>query len=363
MPPERVFEIAGRLAAAGAQEIGFGDTTGMANPRAGARVLRAGVRVARRRRRAHRALPQHARAGAGQRAGRAGGRGGLVRVELRRAGRLPGARRGRPATSPPRTSSRCCTRWASRRASTSRRCSSAARAVRDVLGRPLGSHTLVAGPVDWHHGGAQMAAEGPRCRAGRGARLAGPAGGRDVDRAGARRRRRRGARRHPRREPARARRRGPGSVFVARNVPNGAATPRLAPRRARRRPEPRRDRHVRRGFSRAWRRRRCRSSAATVRRTSPAASRLARRRGWRSSCSSPTPRSPNGRSTLAPRRPITTSRVPWSHPRPVRPAGARPGRRAAPARQGAAGRAEALGAARRNASRGSSGTRAAARPE
>jgi hydroxymethylglutaryl-CoA lyase len=31
--PERVFEIAGRLVAAGAQEIGFGDTTGMANPR------------------------------------------------------------------------------------------------------------------------------------------------------------------------------------------------------------------------------------------------------------------------------------------------------------------------------------------
>src|SRR6185437_10690269 len=30
---ERVFEIAQRLAAAGAQEIGFGDTTGMANPR------------------------------------------------------------------------------------------------------------------------------------------------------------------------------------------------------------------------------------------------------------------------------------------------------------------------------------------
>jgi hydroxymethylglutaryl-CoA lyase len=30
--PERVFEIARRLAAAGAQEIGFGDTTGMANP-------------------------------------------------------------------------------------------------------------------------------------------------------------------------------------------------------------------------------------------------------------------------------------------------------------------------------------------
>src|ERR687894_2816490 len=32
VPRERVFEIARRLIAAGAQEIGFGDTTGMANP-------------------------------------------------------------------------------------------------------------------------------------------------------------------------------------------------------------------------------------------------------------------------------------------------------------------------------------------
>src|SRR5262249_42618402 len=31
--PERVFEIAARLAAAGCEEVGFGDTTGMANPR------------------------------------------------------------------------------------------------------------------------------------------------------------------------------------------------------------------------------------------------------------------------------------------------------------------------------------------
>ena len=29
----------------------------------------------------------------------------------------------------------------------------AAAAVRDVLGRPLGSHTLVAGPIDWHPAG------------------------------------------------------------------------------------------------------------------------------------------------------------------------------------------------------------------
>jgi hydroxymethylglutaryl-CoA lyase len=33
VPPERVFAIARRLAEAGAQEIAFGDTTGMANPR------------------------------------------------------------------------------------------------------------------------------------------------------------------------------------------------------------------------------------------------------------------------------------------------------------------------------------------
>ena len=33
VPPERVFAIAERLRAAGCMEIGFGDTTGMANPR------------------------------------------------------------------------------------------------------------------------------------------------------------------------------------------------------------------------------------------------------------------------------------------------------------------------------------------
>ena len=33
VPPDRVFAIAERLAAAGCEEVGFGDTTGMANPR------------------------------------------------------------------------------------------------------------------------------------------------------------------------------------------------------------------------------------------------------------------------------------------------------------------------------------------
>ena len=38
----------------------------------------------------------------------------------------------------------------------------ATHAVRDVLGRPLGSHTLVAGPVDWHGTAAAPAAGPPR---------------------------------------------------------------------------------------------------------------------------------------------------------------------------------------------------------
>ena len=62
-------------------------------PGAGAGVLRRGARRARRRGRADRALPQHARPGARQRARRARRRGGLVRVELRRARRLPGPAR------------------------------------------------------------------------------------------------------------------------------------------------------------------------------------------------------------------------------------------------------------------------------
>ena len=58
----------------------------------------------------------------------------------------------RPGTSPPRTSSRSCTRWGSRPASTSEALLAASREVQAVLGRPLGAHLLTAGPVDW--GGA-----------------------------------------------------------------------------------------------------------------------------------------------------------------------------------------------------------------
>ena len=117
VPVERVLEIAERLAAAGCEELAFGDTTGMANPRqvgeffAAARERLGGGR-------ADRPLPQHPRPGARERARRARARGRVVRVRVRRAGRLSRCRRARPATSRPRTSSRCSTRWGSGRGST-----------------------------------------------------------------------------------------------------------------------------------------------------------------------------------------------------------------------------------------------------
>ena len=89
VPPERVFEIAERLAAAGCAEVGFGDTTGMANPRqvreffAAARERLTGCR-------ADRPLPQHPRPGPRQRARRARGGRRVIRGQLRRARRLPG---------------------------------------------------------------------------------------------------------------------------------------------------------------------------------------------------------------------------------------------------------------------------------
>ena len=86
-------------------------------PASGARVLRGGARAPCRGR-ADRSLPQHPRPGPRQRACRARGGNRVLRVELRRAGGLPGAagldRQRRAA----RTWSRCWRRWASRPGST-----------------------------------------------------------------------------------------------------------------------------------------------------------------------------------------------------------------------------------------------------
>ena len=150
VPPERVFEIAQRLIAAGADEIGFGDTTGMANPA----QVREFFPAAREALGDDVELTAHFHNTRGQ--GLANVLAALdagvdqLRVELRRARAAARCRAARPATSPPRTSCRCCTRWASRPASRSSALLEAARAAQEVLGRPLGSHVLTAGPVVWN---------------------------------------------------------------------------------------------------------------------------------------------------------------------------------------------------------------------
>ena len=72
-----------------------------------------------------------------------------LRVELRRARRLPGAGRARPATSRPRISSRCSHEMGIETGIDLQALLACARRVQEILGRPLGSHTLVAGPVEW----------------------------------------------------------------------------------------------------------------------------------------------------------------------------------------------------------------------
>jgi hydroxymethylglutaryl-CoA lyase len=146
--PERVFEIAERLVAAGAQEIGFGDTTGMANPR----QVRAFFETALERLAAGAELTAHFHNTRGQ---------GLANVlaaletgcesfessfgELGGCPVPPGAT-GNIATED------LVSMLEEMGIDTGVDLGALleqARAVRDVLGRPLGSHTLIAGPVDW----------------------------------------------------------------------------------------------------------------------------------------------------------------------------------------------------------------------
>src|SRR3954471_18610935 len=148
VPPERVLAIARRLGDAGAEEIAFGDTTGMANPRqvreffALARDALDGVE-----------LPAHFHNTRGQ---------GLANVlaalesgvdsfessfgELGGCPVPPGAT-GNIATEDLVSMLEEMGIATDIDLEALLQCS---RAVRDVLGRPLGSHTLVAGPVEWN---------------------------------------------------------------------------------------------------------------------------------------------------------------------------------------------------------------------
>jgi hydroxymethylglutaryl-CoA lyase len=147
--PERVFAIARRLAGAGAQEIGFGDTTGMANP-VQVRAFFEDARVALGR---DVELTAHFHNTRGQ---------GLANVLAAMEsgcdsfessfGELGGCPVPAGATGNIATEDlvSMLEEMGIETGVDLPALLDCVRAVREVLGRPLGSHTLVAGPVDWH---------------------------------------------------------------------------------------------------------------------------------------------------------------------------------------------------------------------
>jgi len=147
VPPERVYEIAARLVAAGAQEVGFGDTTGMANPlqvrefftRAGSEVE--GVELT-----AH----FHNTRGQGLANVLAALEGGCASFESS-FGELGGCPVPAGATGNIATEDLVSMLHEMGIATgiDLGRLLEASREAQRILGRPLGSHTLVAGPVDW----------------------------------------------------------------------------------------------------------------------------------------------------------------------------------------------------------------------
>jgi hydroxymethylglutaryl-CoA lyase len=149
VPPERVFGIAERLIAAGASEIGFGDTTGMANPAqvgeffvAAREALGTDVELT-----AH----FHNTRGQGLANVYAALQAGCASFESS-FGELGGCPVPAGATGNIATED-LVSMVEEMGIATGIDLSlllDAARAVRDVLGRPLGSHTLIAGPVEWN---------------------------------------------------------------------------------------------------------------------------------------------------------------------------------------------------------------------
>ncbi len=148
VPPQRVFEIAARLAAAGCAEVGFGDTTGMANPRgvaeffAAARERLAGVELT-----AH----FHNTRGQGLANVLAALEQGVDSFESS-FGELGGCPVPPGATGNVSTEDvvSMLNEMGVETGVDLARLIEASRAAQEALGRPLGSHVLTAGPVDWH---------------------------------------------------------------------------------------------------------------------------------------------------------------------------------------------------------------------
>jgi hydroxymethylglutaryl-CoA lyase len=147
VPPERVFEIAERLAQLGCEEVGFGDTTGMANPRQVGEFFDAA-----RERLEGTELTAHFHNTRGQ---------GLANVLAALEHGVDsfessfGELGGCPV--PPGSTGNISTEdlvsmleeMGVKTGIDLPRLVEASRAAQKVLGRPLGAHVLTAGPVDW----------------------------------------------------------------------------------------------------------------------------------------------------------------------------------------------------------------------
>jgi hydroxymethylglutaryl-CoA lyase len=154
VPPERVFGIAARLIAAGASEIAFGDTTGMANP----------VQVGEFFRAARAALGSeteltahfHNTRGQGLANVYAALEAGCASFESS-FGELGGCPVPAGATGNIATEDLVSMlhEMGIETGVSLETLLEAARAAQAVLGRPLGSHVLTAGPVEWKSGQSQ----------------------------------------------------------------------------------------------------------------------------------------------------------------------------------------------------------------
>ena len=150
VPPERVFEIAERLIAAGCAEIAFGDTTGMANPRQVREFFDAAhARLAGTQLTAH----FHNTRGQGLANVLAALETGVRSFESS-FGELGGCPVPRGATGNIATEDLVSMlhEMGYETGIDLERLVEAARAAQTVLGRTLGSHVLLAGPVDWDPG-------------------------------------------------------------------------------------------------------------------------------------------------------------------------------------------------------------------
>ncbi len=147
VPPDRVFEIAGKLAEFGCEEVGFGDTTGMANPRQVGEFFT----------RARQELPQveltahfHNTRGQGLANALAALSAGITSFESS-FGELGGC--PVPPGSTGNISSEDLVSMLHEMGVETGvdlpRLIEASAEAQKVLGRPLGAHVLVAGPVEW----------------------------------------------------------------------------------------------------------------------------------------------------------------------------------------------------------------------